>query len=276
MLFGLVYFQMDRSQTSLQNRSGILFFTAMNMAFGITIDTSSVIPVQLAVVSRERAARMYSILPYYCANWICRVPLDVVPQLAVSAVQYYLAGLRPEPNYFAIFFCILLLEAQCAVALGMLISALLPSVEAAPQLAPLVVILFLTFSGYFLNEDSIPDWIGWIKYISFIRYAFQGLMINEFKDASFDCNYSDGTLSPTCMDGNAFLRRMNFHNYSVQMNIVLLVVIAVAFNFLAYVVLVLRRPHFLKLASVVSAVVPTVAVTDKAEPKAEPGGGNAV
>ena len=33
LVFGLVYFQMDRTQTSLQNRTGILFFTAMNMAY---------------------------------------------------------------------------------------------------------------------------------------------------------------------------------------------------------------------------------------------------
>ena len=85
VLFGLVYFQMDKSQTSLQNRTGILFFTAMNLAFGTTIDTSSVIPAQLAVVSRERAARMYSILPYYLPTWLCRVPLDVLPNIAFSA-----------------------------------------------------------------------------------------------------------------------------------------------------------------------------------------------
>jgi hypothetical protein len=43
----------------------------------------------------------------------------------------------------------------------------------AGQIAPAVVVLFLMFSGYFLNESSIPVWIGWIKYLSFIRYAFQ-------------------------------------------------------------------------------------------------------
>ena len=41
------------------------------------------------------------------------------------------------------------------------------------QVAPAVVILFLMFSGYFLNEDSVPVYMGWMKYISFIRWAFQ-------------------------------------------------------------------------------------------------------
>ena len=247
VLFGLVYFQMDKSQTSLQNRTGILFFTAMNLAFGTTIDTSSVIPAQLAVVSRERAARMYSILPYYLANWLCRVPLDVLPNIAFSAAQYYLAGLRGGADHFLIFFGIIALELQCAVALGMLISALLPSVEAAPQLAPLVVVLLLTFSGYFLNEDSIPDWIGWIKYISFIRYAFQGLMINEFAGNQFTCVYEDGSPADVCLDGDAYLQRLNFDDDTIALSCVLLIVIAVAFNAVAYGVLVARRPRFQKL-----------------------------
>lgn len=247
LLFGLVYYQMDKSQTSLQNRTGILFFTAMNLAFGTTIDTSSVIPAQLAVVSRERAARMYSILPYYLANWLCRVPLDVLPQIAFAAVQYYLAGLRGGADHFFIFFGIIALELQCAVALGMLISALLPSVEAAPQLAPLVIVLFLTFSGYFLNEDSIPDWIGWFKYISFIRYAFQALMINEFAGNDFLCEFEDGTPADACLDGDAYLQRLNFDDDSIALSCVLLMVLAVAFNAAAYSVLVARRPHFQKL-----------------------------
>lgn len=41
------------------------------------------------------------------------------------------------------------------------------------QLAPAFVIIFLMFSGYFLNENSIPVYVSWMKYISFIRYAFQ-------------------------------------------------------------------------------------------------------
>ena len=248
LLFGLVYFQMDRSQTSLQNRTGILFFTAMNMAFGVTIDTSSVIPAQLAVVGRERAARMYSIAPYYFANWICRLPLDVIPMLGISAVQYFLAGLRPGVRYFFIYFGICVLEAQSSVALGMLISALLPSVEAAPQLAPLVVILMLIFSGYFLNLSDIPDWIGWIKWISFIRYAFEALMTNEFKDAQFTCTDSSGRPVPVCLDGNMYLAQLNFEN-TIAFSCAMLGVLAVAFNAVAYVVLVLRRPRFLKLYS---------------------------
>lgn len=86
-LFGLIYFRLDRDQTSIMDRSGLLFFQAMNgcvdwsvhrtgsagalsvarltharrarrvchredRAFGSVINTSAALPLQLQVVSR--------------------------------------------------------------------------------------------------------------------------------------------------------------------------------------------------------------------------------
>ena len=50
------------------------------------------------------------------------------------------------------------------------------------------VILFLMFSGFFLNESNVPAMFIWLKEISFIRYAFQALCVNEFKGADFSCD----------------------------------------------------------------------------------------
>jgi hypothetical protein len=72
---------MNKSQTSIQDRTGILFFQAMNQAFGSTIGTSTLIPVQLLVVNRERAANLYSVLPFYCATFVITLPLELIPQL---------------------------------------------------------------------------------------------------------------------------------------------------------------------------------------------------
>ena len=63
VLFGIIYWQLTDDQVSLQNRTGILFFMAMNQAFGSAIGISQVIPLQLRTVTRERAAGMYSSAP---------------------------------------------------------------------------------------------------------------------------------------------------------------------------------------------------------------------
>merc|ERR1739838_702908 len=62
-------------------------------------------------------------------------------------------------------------------------------------------ILFLMFSGFLLNEDSIPAVFAPLKHISFIRYSFQALAVNELKDnQGFTCK--NKVFGPRCLQGN--------------------------------------------------------------------------
>jgi hypothetical protein len=53
----------------------------------------------------------------------------------------------------------------------------------------------ILFSGFFKNGANIPNWIGWIQYISPFKYSFIGVTANEtkYKDSlineyNFDLN----------------------------------------------------------------------------------------
>merc|ERR1711990_1026798 len=104
---------------------------------------------------------------------------------------------------------------------------------------------FLMFSGYFLNEASLPPVLGWMKYLSFIRYAFQALCVNEFKGAEFTCTPTD----PDCVNGDQVLERLNFDHVTVGDRSAVLVAMLAAWNIVAYCILILRRPQFLPLSS---------------------------
>lgn len=254
IIFGLVYFRMDTSQKSIQNRTGILFFVAMNQAFSSTIDTAQQLPRQLVVVSRERASRMYPISAFYLANFVCTVPLEFFPQLINASIVYFMTGLRPTLEHFAMYVGVLVLECHCAIALGLLISASINSVNAAPKIAPLCVVLLLIFSGYLLNDDSIPVGFVFLKYPSFIRYAFQGLLVNEFKDAKFTgCTVDPSTkaiLPPGCiMNGNLVLDRLSFGSVTVIGACINLGIILASFHALALLILACKRPRFLEIKS---------------------------
>lgn len=41
------------------------------------------------------------------------------------------------------------------------------------------------FSGFFSNAGNYPDWIGWVQWISPIRYALESLIWNEFGDRHY-------------------------------------------------------------------------------------------
>ena len=245
LLFGIIYWQLSDDQVSLQNRTGILFFMAMNQAFGSAIGISQIIPLQLRTVSRERASGLYSSAAYYLAVTTVVLPLEALPQILFGVVVYFMTNLRPGAVYFFNYVALMILENFVGIGLGMILSASFSSIKMAGDIAPAVVVLFLMFSGYFLNEASIPSWIDWFKYLSFIRYTFMGLCANEFADRPFQCSGGNGT---QCFsNGNQWLERLDFQDATVVKSSLYLIGECVAFNILAYIVLVMRKPKFEKI-----------------------------
>ena len=50
------------------------------------------------------------------------------------------------------------------------------------------MVLMILFGGFYANSDNIPNWIGWLENLSFIKWAFTALVINEFEDRTFRCD----------------------------------------------------------------------------------------
>jgi hypothetical protein len=103
------------------------------------------------------------------------------------------------------------------------------------------------FSGMFLNEDSIPTWLIWLKATSFIRYCYQALSINEFAGAQFDCTFADGTPAEECFQGDDYLKALSFSDDSLWLACVCNAALLVGFNAIAIVILMASSPKFLKL-----------------------------
>mmetsp|Transcript_58444 Transcript_58444/g.103927 ORF Transcript_58444/g.103927 Transcript_58444/m.103927 type:complete len:141 (-) Transcript_58444:138-560(-) len=136
----------------------------------------------------------------------------------------------------------------------------------APQIAPAVAILFLLFNGFMINEESIPAYFIWLREISFIRYAFKATAVNEFEGASFTCSETDTVCIP---NGDMVLQRLEFHGDDILWTCtVILIVLAVAFNILAFVVLLMRKPTFMRIQSAPVAG-PTKVVEVAASPTVE-------
>merc|ERR1711907_582177 len=99
---------------------------------------------------------MYGATPYYFALFICHIPLDAIPQLFMTAITYNMVKLGVTFQNYIIFASILILENFIGIAFGMLMSTAFDSVDMAPKLAPLFVIFFLVFSGYFIPYTQLP------------------------------------------------------------------------------------------------------------------------
>ena len=112
------------------------------------------------------------------------------------------------------------------------------------QLAPFVI-LFLMFSG-FSERATRPVFLIWLRELSFIRYAFQALCVNEFAGAEFTC---DPNTTATCIDGDEHLERLKFDDVKIWENCLILFGMIVGFNALALAIIYYRQPKYLALGA---------------------------
>lgn len=48
--------------------------------------------------------------------------------------------------------------------------------------APILLMLYLLFGGYFVTLDSVVVWLKWIKVLSPFKYGFAGVYLCQFPE----------------------------------------------------------------------------------------------
>ncbi|KAG8046171.1 hypothetical protein GUJ93_ZPchr0008g13632 [Zizania palustris] len=190
IIFGSVFWRMGKTQTSIQDRMGLLQVTAINTAMAALTKTVGVFPKERAIVDRERAKGSYQLGPYLSSKLLAEIPIGAAFPLIFGSILYPMAKLHPAFSRFAKFCGIVTVESFAASAMGLTVGAMVPTTEAAMALGPSLMTVFIVFGGYYVNPDNTPVIFRWIPKVSLIRWAFQGLCINEFKGLQFEQQHS--------------------------------------------------------------------------------------
>ena len=211
LVFGSIFWRMGLTQTSIQDRLGLLQVSAINAAMAALMKTLTAFTSEKVIVNRERASGSYGMLPYLAAKLCAELPVGAFFPLAFGAVVYPMAGLHPRADRFAKFAGLIVLESFTSSAIGLAVSSVAPSTEAAVAMGPAVMVLFIVFGGYYVNADNVPLCFRWINKCSLIKWAFQGLCVNEFAGLEFE---KSGKKYGDQSDGGVVLERLGFDGTS--------------------------------------------------------------
>lgn len=87
-------------------------------------------------------------------------------------------GLSHTAGQFFIFLLTYALVGLAGSSLGLLIGSVILDQKSVSSVVPILLIPFILFSGFFKNRDDLPKWIGWLEYISPIKYGFIAFTVN--------------------------------------------------------------------------------------------------
>lgn len=210
LLAGLVFINATGGTVAgqIQSLSGVLYFLAVNQFFGSATAVLSIFAVEKLVFLREFRAGYYSLSAYYLSKVLVELPHQIIFPLLLLVIAYYIIGLYPAFSVFLLSGCLLVFCAICGTAIGTFISAIFDDVAMALAVLPLVLLPVLLFSGLFVNSGNFPVWLSWLQWGSPVRYAFSGLLRNQFGHYTF--NNCSGT-SEQCSGWRA-IEQLGFSN----------------------------------------------------------------
>ncbi|KAF6150879.1 hypothetical protein GIB67_020962 [Kingdonia uniflora] len=158
---------------------------------------------------RETSHNAYRASTYVISSLLVYLPFFAIQAFTFAIITRVILNLRSNLLHFWVILFSSLITTNAYV---MLVSALVPSYITGYAIVIATTALFFLTCGFFLKSSQIPLGWRWLHYISAIKYPFEALLINEFKNIQcYDGNYNE--LSPGPM---GLVRRSEIHNTTLS------------------------------------------------------------
>ena len=149
------------------------------MCFSALTPVQLVFPMDRTVFLKEESAKLYSTFAYFMSRNIIEIPYSIIFPLLQTLILYWFVGLTSTVHQFFIFYLVGYLVTLNGVSLGLVLGSIISDAKSVSAITPIIVIPFILFSGFFKNSGNVPDWIGWIQYVSSMKYSYIVWLNNE-------------------------------------------------------------------------------------------------
>ena len=105
----------------------------------------------------------------------------LISTLAFALIIYFLVGFLGTPEAFVYFFTVMFMCNFIGYSTAQLLATVSPTPDVALALFPVSFIFFNTFAGFLIHIPEVPTYWLWATDISFVRWAIQGVIINEIE-----------------------------------------------------------------------------------------------
>ena len=202
LIVSAIWFQLPRSEETLRDRMGAVFFISIHWGFIPLFDAVTSFPFEKIVINKERAAGWYRLSAYFLGKCTSELPLILIQPFFFVTVVYWCIGLNGFVAFLASIGTIFI-TALTGQSLGLFLGIINTEMRQAITVTILIQMTIMLLGGLFTR--TLPVWLDWTKYLSFVYYSFHSMMYIEFKNApplscSIDHNFTTFTI---CREDNA-------------------------------------------------------------------------
>ncbi|PVD37707.1 hypothetical protein C0Q70_00307 [Pomacea canaliculata] len=237
---GLIYLRLTYDQKGVMNINGAMYVLILNLSFNSMFSVVNSFPSEVPIFLREYGSGLYRVDVYFLSKILAELPTFIVFPLMYITVDYWMMGRMTS------FMCPLckVLSTCCRTFcfVGYVISTVSPNVNVGLALAPPMMIPLLLFGGFFLNDESIPVYFIWLKYLSWFKYANELVVVNQWKNVDSLSTGNSTIMANKCLyrNGTDVLTYLSYSKNDMSLNVGLLFALLVGYRLLAFVILLIR------------------------------------
>ncbi|CAB4266695.1 unnamed protein product [Prunus armeniaca] len=197
LMFGTIFWDLGskrRSQQDLFNAMGSMYAAVLFIGVQNASSVQPVVAIERTVFYRERAAGMYSALPYAFGQVVIELPYIFVQTIIYGVIVYAMIGFDWTVSKFLWYLFFMYFTFLYFTFYGMMTVAVTPNHNIAAIVSSAFYAIWNLFSGFIIPRTRMPIWWRWYYWICPVSYTLYGLVASQFGDIKeiFDSGESAG------------------------------------------------------------------------------------
>ncbi|KAJ8445587.1 hypothetical protein Cgig2_012475 [Carnegiea gigantea] len=185
LMFGTIFWKLGGKTTRTQdliNAMGSMYAAVLFLGVQNASSVQPVVAVERTVFYREKAAGMFSALPYAFAQALIEIPYVFMQAAVYGILVYAMIGFEWTAAKFFWYLFFMFFTLLYFTFYGMMSVAITPNHHVASIVAAAFYGIWNLFSGFIIPKPRIPVWWRWYYYICPVAWTLYGMVASQFGD----------------------------------------------------------------------------------------------
>ncbi|KAE8718787.1 ABC transporter G family member 38 [Hibiscus syriacus] len=185
IMFGVLFWNLGSKRKTKQdifNAMGAMHTAITFMGSQSAAAVRPVIIAERTVVYRERAAGMYSALPYAFAQIAIEIPYTIAQVAIYGVVVYAMMGFQWTASKFFLNTFFMFITVLLFIYYGIMVVAVSPNQAAAAVLSGVFYTAWNLFSGFIIPRPRIVKWWRWYAWLCPVSWSLWGMSTSQYGD----------------------------------------------------------------------------------------------
>ncbi|XP_061347100.1 pleiotropic drug resistance protein 1-like [Gastrolobium bilobum] len=195
LMFGTMFWDLGGKHSNRQdllNAVGSMSTAALFLGVQNSSSVQPVVAVERTVFYREKAAGMYSALPYAFSQILVELPYIFAQAVTYGLIVYAMMGFDWTAEKFFWFLYFMFFTLCYFTFYGMMSVAVTPNHHVASIVAAAFYAIWNLFSGFIVARPSIPVWWRWYYWACPVAWTIYGLIASQFGDITTGMESENG------------------------------------------------------------------------------------